>query len=40
MKKLDSPYIVHLLDMLIDLENNCFFLVMNFLENGNLEALI
>jgi len=40
MKKLESPYTVHLLDMLTDLENNYFFLVMNFEENGNLEAFI
>jgi len=40
MKKLESPYTVHLLDMLTDLENNYFFLVMDLEENGNLEAFI
>jgi len=40
MKKLESPYTVHLLDMLTDLKNNYLFLVMNFEENGNLEAFI
>jgi serine/threonine protein kinase len=40
MKKLQSPYTVHLLDMLTDLDNNYFFLVMNFEENGNLETFI
>ena len=40
MKKLESLYTVHLLDMLTDLENNCFFLVMDFEENGNLETFI
>ena len=40
MKKLESPYTVHLLDMLTDLENNYFFLVMNFEENGNIEDFI
>ena len=40
MKKLESPYTVHLLDMLTDLENNYFFLVMNLEENGNIEEFI
>jgi len=40
MKKLESPYTVHLLDMLTDLENNYFFLVMDLEENGNLETFI
>ena len=40
MKKLKSPYTVHLLDMLADLENNYFFLVIDLEENGNLEAFI
>jgi len=40
MKKLESLYTVHLLDMLTDLENNCFFLVMDFEENGNIEDFI
>jgi len=38
--KLKSPYIVDLLDMLTDLENNHFFFVMDFEENGNLETFI
>jgi len=40
MKKLESPYTVHLLDVLTDLEKNYFFLVMNFEENGKIEAFI
>jgi len=40
MKKLESPKTVHLLDMLTDLENNYFFLVMSFEEKGNLEDFI
>lgn len=40
MKKLQSPYIVGLLDWLSDPENNYFFLVMNYEENGNLEDFI
>ena len=40
MKKLESPYTVHLLDMLTDLENNYFFLVMNLEENGNLDDFL
>jgi len=40
MKKLESPYTVHLLDILTDLENKYVFLVMNFEENGNLETFI
>jgi len=40
MKKLESPYTVHLLDMLTDIKNNYFFLVMNLEENGNLENFI
>jgi len=40
MKELESPYTVNLLDMLTDFENNYFFLVMNFEENGNLEAFV
>jgi len=37
MKQLESPLTVHLIDMLTDLENNSFFLVMNYEENENLE---
>jgi len=40
MKKLESPYTVHLLDMMTDLENKYVFLVMNLEENGNLETFI
>jgi len=40
MKKLESPHTVNLLDILTDLENNYFFLVMNFEENGNIEDYI
>ena len=40
MRKLESPYTVHLLDMLTDLDNNYFFLVMELEENGNLETFI
>ena len=40
MKKLESPYTVRLLDLLSDLDNNYFFLVMNLEENGNLEDFI
>ena len=38
--KLKSPYTVDLLDMITDLENNYFFFVMDFEENGNLETFI
>ena len=38
--KLKSPYTVYLLDMITDLENNYFFFVMDFEENGNLETFI
>ena len=40
MKKLKSFYTVDLVDMLTDLENNCFFLVTHLEENGNLEAFL
>lgn len=40
MKKLESPYTVRLLDLISDQDNNYFFLVMNFEENGNLETFI
>ena len=40
MKKLKSPYAVHLLDALTDSENNHFFLVMDLEENGNLKDFI
>ena len=40
MKNLESSHTAHLLDMLTDPENNYFFLVMNFEENGNLEDFI
>ena len=40
MKKLESPYTVHLLDMLTDLKHNYFFLVMDLEEKGNLEDFI
>ena len=38
--KLKSPYTVDLLDMITDLENNYFFFVMDFEENGNIEDFI
>jgi len=40
MKELESPYTIHLIDMLTDLENNFICLVMHFEENGNLEDFI
>jgi len=40
MKKLESPYTVHLLDMLNDEDNKHFFLVMGLEENGNLESFL
>ena len=40
MKKVKSPYIVHLIDVLIDVGINYIFLIMNYEENGNIEDFI
>jgi len=40
IKQLESKYTVKLIDMFSDLENRLFFLVMEFLPNGNLDTFI
>ena len=40
IKQLESKYTVKLIDIFFDLENRLFFLVMEFLPNGNLDTFI
>jgi len=40
MKQLQSKYTVKLIDMFSDLEKRFFFLVMEYVPNGNLDTFI
>jgi len=40
IKQLESKKTVKLIDMFFDLKNKLFFLVMEFLPNGNLDTFI